>query len=135
MVKQTWINLRTIAALAILLFVPGFARAQNKDNVDDVKGARWEYEIFDGDELVVKGHFRVYDKTIYNGKEKIGSIDVISPVETKLIIKDLPTKKPKEKIAGTAHLKKVDSKPPEGNGRFVLTNGTKYRMKVIMKDR
>lgn len=126
---------RFVVSLILLIAFSTTASAQNKDKNEDVKGARWEYEIYDGEELLVKGHFRVNDKKLFHGTENIGHVEVISSSETKLVIKDLPIKKKDLKLSGTAQLKKVDTKPPEGSGKFVTKDGNKYRMKVIMKDR
>src|SRR5947207_3008446 len=75
----------------------------NKDGVDDVVGARWEYEIHkvkDSDKSE-KGLFRVKDKVIYRNNKKVGVIHAQSRTETTLLIDGLP------ELNGKATLTKV----------------------------
>ena len=121
-------------ALLTLAFSSGAAMAQtkgNKDGVDDVDGARWEYEIhMVGDkENVEKGLFRIKDKVIYRNNKKVGEVHAQSATETKLTINGLP------EINGKATLKKVDEKPPVWRGHLVRKDGTKWKMKEEMRDR
>ena len=127
----------TLVSLALLTiaFSSGSALAQNKkgnkDGVDDVVGARWEYEIhMVGDkEQVEKGLFRIKDKVMYRNNKKVGEVHAQSATETKLTIDGLP------EINGKATLKKVDEKPPVWRGHLVCKDGTKWKMKVEMRDR
>lgn len=78
-----------------------FCQATGEDGVDDVKGARWDFQAFDGDEVVEKGFFRVADKVIYKGKKKVGKVEAESRTETKFYIDGF------EKLNGKVTFKKV----------------------------
>lgn len=105
-------SIRAITATMLLTFGSDIvlAQATGQDGVDDVKGARWEFVVKDGDEFVSKGVFRVHDKVIYKGKKKVGRIEAESRTETELIIDGF------EKINGKAKLKKVGERPPVWEG-------------------
>lgn len=124
----SWI-IRAITATMLLTFGSNIvlAQATGQDGVDDVKGARWDFVVSDGDETIAKGYFRVQDKVIYKGKKKVGRIEAESRTETELIIDDF------EKINGKAKLKKVGEKPPVWEGTL-KKEGKKYEMKVTFKD-
>jgi hypothetical protein len=120
-------------SLVVVMLSSGSALAQkgNKDGVDDVDGTRWHYEIdmVRDKEHVEKGLFRVKDKVIYRNNKKVGEIHAQSATETTLIIDGLP------ELNGKATLKKVDEKPPVWRGHLVRKDGTKWKMKVEMKDK
>lgn len=96
--------------------------------MDDVKGARWDFQVTDGDEVVEKGFFRVADKVIYKGKNKVGKVEAESQTETKLLIDSF------KKLNGKATLKKVDGKPPVWEGTLKRKDGKRLKMKVTFKD-
>lgn len=52
----------------------------------DVKGARWDFVVTDGEETIAKGYFRVQDKVIYKGKKKVGRLEAESRTETQPLI-------------------------------------------------
>ncbi|MFO0978394.1 MAG: hypothetical protein U0996_18455 [Planctomycetaceae bacterium] len=122
-------NIRVITGMIVLAFGSDIALAQatGQDGVDDVKGARWDFVVKDGDETIAKGFFRVQDKVIYKGKSKVGRIEAESRTETELIIDDF------EKLNGKAKLKKVAEKPPVWEGTL-KKDGKRYQMKVTFKD-
>ncbi len=125
-------RLMSLCALLLLAApsVPARAQVTGKDGVDDVKGARWRYEVFSDDNktLIEKGLFRVNNKIMYKGGTKVGAIDAESRTETKLTIHGIP------EINGTAELKKVGEKPPVWEGTLKRKNGKHYTMKVVFRD-
>ena len=121
-----------IVAFLILLTGSALAVAQTtgKDDVEDVRGARWSYTITKGqdDEVVAKGVFRVQNKVIYKGKTKVGAVHAQNRTETKLAIDGIP------EINGKASLKKVGEKPPLWEGTLERKNGKHFKMKVEFRD-
>ena len=105
-----------------------FCQATGKDGVDDVKGARWDFQATDGDEVVEKGFFRVADKVIYKGKKKVGKVEAESRTETKLLIDDF------EKLNGKVVLKKIEEKPPVWEGTLKRKDGKRLKLKVTFRD-
>ncbi len=105
-----------------------FCQATGSDGVDDVKGARWDFQATDGEEVVEKGFFRVADKVIYKGKKKVGKVEAESRTETKLLIDDF------EKLNGKVTLKKVGEKPPVWEGTLKRKDGKRLKIKVTFKD-
>lgn len=105
-----------------------FCQATGEDGVDDVKGARWDFQAFDGDEVVEKGFFRVADKVIYKGKKKVGKVEAESRTETKFYIDGF------EKLNGKVTLKKVGEKPPVWEGTLKRKDGKRLKIKVTFKD-
>lgn len=118
----------TVVFALLLTANSGFCQATGKDGVDDVKGARWDFQVTDGDKVVEKGFFRVADKVIYKGKKKVGKVEAESRTETKLLIDDF------EKLNGKANLKKVQEKPPVWEGTLKRKDGNRLKMKVTFKD-
>ena len=105
-----------------------FCQATGKDGVDDVKGARWDFQATDGDEVVEKGFFRVADKVIYKGKKKVGKVEAESRTETKLLIDDF------EKLNGKVVMKKIEEKPPVWEGTLKRKDGKRLKLKVTFRD-
>ena len=105
-----------------------FCQATGKDGVDDVKGARWDFQATDGDEVVEKGFFRVADKVIYKGKKKVGKVEAESRTETKLLIVDF------EKLNGKVVMKKIEEKPPVWEGTLKRKDGKRLKLKVTFRD-
>lgn len=125
-------RLMSLWTLFLLAAPPEPVRAQvtGKDGEEDVKGARWAYEIFGDDKKtpIEKGLYRVNNKIMYKGKTKVGVINAESRTETKLTIHGIP------EINGTAELKKVGEKPPVWEGTLKRKNGKHYKMKVVFRD-
>lgn len=109
---------------------PARAQVTGKDGVEDVKGARWGYEIFGDDpkKPIETGVYRVNNKVMYKGKTKVGVINAESRTETKLTITGIP------EINGIAELKKVGEKPPVWEGTLKRKSGKHYKMKVVFRD-
>ena len=103
-----------------------FAR-KGRDRKDDVVGAVWSYTLTRGGEKVT-GKFRVYNKEIFKGAEKVGTVDADSATETTLVITGLP------KLNGTARLRKTRRNPPGAAGTLVRDDGSEWQMKVRWKD-
>jgi len=122
-------SIRAIRGMLLLAFCSDIALAQatGQDGVDDVKGARWDFVVKDGDATISKGFFRVQDKVIYKGKKKVGRIEAESRTETKLIFVDF------EKLNGVARLRKVGEKPPVWDGTL-NADRRKYSIKITFKD-
>jgi hypothetical protein len=120
-----------MALLVVTAFgISASAQTKGKDGVADVAGARWHYEITNGADKkpVEKGVFRVNEKVIYKGKDKVGLIKAQSRTETTLIIEHLP------EINGTAKLKKVSEKPPIWEGTLERKGGKHFKMRVEFRD-
>ena len=117
-----------LVVAALLAENSAFCQVTGKDGVDDVKGARWDFQATDGDEVVEKGFFRVADKVIYKGKKKVGRVEAESRTETKLLINNF------EKLNGKVVLKKVEEKPPVWEGTLKRKDGKRLKMKVTFRD-
>ena len=120
---------RLLMAIVVVGFAaPVLAQTGNKDGVEDVKGARWHYEIHKGKQAE-KGVFRVDKKVIYRFDKKVGVVHAQGDGETKLEINGLP------ELNGKATLQKTKAKPPVWTGNLVRKDGTKWKMTVEMRDR
>lgn len=122
------IQCATLAVATLLTSSTAFCQATGKDGVDDVKGARWDFQATDGDEVVEKGFFRVADKVIYKGKKKVGKVEAESRTETKFYIDGF------EKLNGKVTLEKVGEKPPVWEGTLKRKDGKRLKIKVTFKD-
>ena len=113
--STTLLRRRSVPLYAFLMIgfcLPASGQTTGKDRVEDVVGARWHYEITNGTDKkpVEKGVFRVNQKIIYKGKNKVGAVQAQNQTETKLVIDGIP------EINGKATLKKVGEKPPVWEG-------------------
>ena len=117
-----------LLAATILSSNYAFCQATGKDGVDDVKGARWDFQATEDDKVVEKGYFRVADKVIYKGKKKVGKVEAESRTETKFYIDGF------EKLNGKVTLKKVGEKPPVWEGTLKRKDGKRLKIKVTFKD-
>lgn len=124
------LSLLSASLLVASLSEPARAQVTGKDGVEDVKGARWGYEIFGDDpkKPIETGVYRVNNKVMYKGKTKVGVINAESRTETKLTITGIP------EINGIAELKKVGEKPPVWEGTLKRKSGKHYKMKVVFRD-
>jgi hypothetical protein len=99
----------------------------HKDGKDDVMGARWAYTLTKGEEKA-SGHFRVYNKEVFKGAEKVGTVKAEDEDETTIEFTSWP------EMDGTAVLRKTRRKPAGATGTLTKKDGSKWDMKVVVTD-
>src|SRR5687767_13444736 len=95
---------------------------KDRDGKDDVMGAIWSYTLTKGDETS-HGKFRVYNKEVFKGSEKVGSVDVEDEDQTTITFTKWP------EMNGKAVLRKTKRNPPGAAGTLTKTDGSQWEMK------
>ncbi len=98
------------------------------DGKDDVLGAMWEYKLT-RDGRKETGQFRVYQRDIFRGGKKVGSVYIKDNDESSLKISGWP------EMNGEATIRKVKQQPIVWKGDFTRENGQKWSIELEVKDK
>ncbi|MGL4461469.1 MAG: hypothetical protein ACRC1K_04895 [Planctomycetia bacterium] len=116
-----------VASLAPAPTVQGASKPK-KDGVADVVGTIWTFTAVKKGETET-GKFRVYKKEVFKGDQKVGYVDPKDDDETKLVIDGFP------KLNGTSILRKTKTRPVKWTGDLIHTDGSKWELTVVVKDK
>jgi hypothetical protein len=125
---------RILAATLLVTIAAAPAEAQDKkkkrkkDGKDDVVGTIWSFTARKGSETE-KGRFRVYEKEVFKGSEKVGVVIPKDKDETTLVVTGFP------KLNGKVVLRKVGHNPTVWSGDLLHENGSKWHIRVEVKDK
>ncbi len=98
------------------------------DGKDDVLGAIWEYKLT-REGRKEEGQFRVYQREIFRGGKKVGSVYVKDNDESSFKISGWP------EMNGEAKIRKVKQQPIVWKGDFTRENGQKWNIELEVKDK
>jgi hypothetical protein len=100
----------------------------NKDGKDDVVGALWEYTLT-REGRKESGQFRVFQREIFRGGKKVGSVYIKDNDESSFKISGWP------EMNGEATIRKVKQQPVIWKGDFTRENGQKWNIELEIKDK
>jgi hypothetical protein len=98
------------------------------DGKDDVLGALWEFKLT-REGRKEEGQFRVYQREIFRGGKKVGSVYIKDNDESSFKISGWP------EMNGEATIRKVKQQPVVWKGDFTRANGQKWNIELEVKDK
>jgi hypothetical protein len=125
MFRRTWIII--ILAMAALTQTPGTGQEKKRGKSEKLPGLIWIFTVTDGKDEI-KGQFRVFQKVVYRGDKKVGTVNPKSGRETELVITDFP------KLNGTAHLKRAEARTAKWKGELKRKDGSMLPISVDVKE-
>lgn len=124
---------RTLLLALIALFCvanfASFAKADPRKDGPTVVGATWHWIITDAKGKELNGDFRVKDGDVYIGTDKVGSTRAVDNDEVEMIFGGY------DDLNGKVRLMKTKTKPATFRGTLNKSDGTKWQMRVIVRDR